>query len=167
MRVIMSGILAGVLGACAPAVRDMRIADLDLADGKTLAKLQQALPPDDRAALGTYALLHWPKSKFYCGKPIGGRAREAVTVGDAIAQSRAYEASVALAEASARTNAALAARSAETALVTQMEELVLERDMLFGRMGPSAASSARAVEIKAELAALRQELEQVRDRRPA
>jgi sirohydrochlorin ferrochelatase len=165
MRVIVIGLLASVLSACAPAVRDIEIAKLDLADGRTLAQLQQKLPLDERAALGTYALLHWPQSKFYCGRPIGGQGSVATTVGEAIDQTRAYEASLALARASASTNAALAIRSEETGLITRIEQLVLERDMLFAQAGPAAASTPRAADIKSEITALRLELEQLRARR--
>lgn len=165
MRAVMIVILASSLGACAPGVRDIAIAELDLADGKTLAELQQALPPDDRAALGTYALLHWPRSKFYCGQPIGGQGGVAATVGEAIDQTRAYEASLALAEAATRTNAALADRAEETGLITRIEQLVLERDMLFGQLGPAARSNPRMLQIENDLAALRRDLETLRSGR--
>lgn len=162
MRTVITVAFACMMAACTAPVRQTPIAGLDLADGRTLARLQQALPPDDRAALGTYALLHWPKSKFYCGKPIGGKGAVAATVGQAIDQTRSYEASLALADASARTNAALAARSEETSLITRMEQLVLERDMLFARFGARAGDTARAKEIDDELAVLRNQLAQVR-----
>ena len=91
MRALMIGVVAAAVAGCAPSTRDTPLADLDLADGVTLAALQGALPPNDRALLGTYALLHWPKSRFYCGQPIGGRGPEPSTVGEAIDRTRTYE----------------------------------------------------------------------------
>lgn len=163
MRVFVSGVMAAALGACTPAVGDVTLAGLDLADGKTLAALQEALPPDDRAALGTYALLHWPKSKFFCGKPIGGSAATAQTVGEAIAQTKAYEAALALAQAKAPTTATLTPRAEETALITRMEQFVFERDTLYARMGPQADATPRGAEIKRRIADLREEIDALRN----
>lgn len=163
MRGLVMGLLAMALGACAPPVRDVALAGLDLADGKTLASLQQALPQDDRAALGTYALLHWPKSKFYCGQPIGGRAAPAATVGEAIDQTRAYEAALQLAQGNRQTAVALSAGSAEKALITRMEQLVLERDMLRGRLGPEADATVQGKQLAQRLEEMRAELGRLRD----
>lgn len=162
MRALMMGVLAAALGACAPAARDVSIIGLDLADGTTLASLQDALPVDDRAALGTYALLHWPKSKFYCGEPIGGRDTPAATVGEAIAQTKAYEAKLAAAQAQTRNSPTSPARAEEAALITRMEQIVFERDMLYARMGRAADTTPRGVEMTRQLDQMRTELEQLR-----
>lgn len=162
MRGVVLGLLAAALCSCAPSVQDVSLAGLDLADGETLAALQNALPQDDRAALGTYALLHWPKSKFYCGRPIGGRAAGADTVGEAIALTRAYETALELAQRSEAATASVAKQTEERTLVTKMEQLVLERDMLFARAGPAASDIPRVTEIKHRLAQLRAELRDVR-----
>lgn len=164
MRYAVAGCLAALLAGCSTPPRDIAIAQLDLADGKTLASLQAALSPDDRAAIGTYALLHWPKSKFYCGEPIGGDRTVAATVGEAIEQTRAYEAKLALAQATANQTAAASAQDQQKLLIDQMERLVLQRDMLFGKLGPNAQSSLEAHEIKTRLAILRSELLELRDR---
>lgn len=165
MRIVMTGVLAAALAGCAPSARDVSLAGLDLADGATLAKLQKALPLDDRAALGTYALLHWPQSAFYCGQPIGGRTAAAATVGEAIEQTRAYERALELAQAKEPPAVASAARIEETALVTRIEQLVYERDQLYGRVGPGAHQTRQAREINKRMAALRSELEQLRGAR--
>lgn len=164
MRILILGALAATLAGCAPSVRETSLTGLDLADGEILSALQDSLPQDDRAALGTYALLHWPKSKFYCGKPIGGRGALAATIGEAIDQTRAYEIALATARAEARTGAAFSARQQETELVTRMEQLVFERDLLYGRMGPAADGTPRGAEIKKRLGEMRTELNALRAR---
>jgi hypothetical protein len=165
MRTLLIGVVAAAVAGCAPSTRDTPLADLDLADGVTLAALQGALPPNDRALLGTYALLHWPKSRFYCGQPIGGRGPEPSTVGEAIDQTRAYEAALERTRAKERVvqNANIA-REEETALITRIEQLVYERDMLYGRMGPTAATTPRGAEIKESLDTLHSELDLLRNR---
>lgn len=165
MRAWVIGVVAAAVAGCAPSTRDTPLAELDLADGVTLATLQGDLPPNDRALLGTYALLHWPKSRFYCGQPIGGRGSAPSTVGEAIDQTRAYEAALERTQAKERVvqNSNIA-REDETALITRIEHLVYERDMLYGRMGPAAATTPRGAEIKKSLEALHAELDQLRNR---
>jgi hypothetical protein len=161
----MIGVVAAAVAGCAPATRDTPLANLDLADGVTLASLQGDLPPNDRALLGTYALLHWPKSRFYCGQPIGGRGPEPSTVGEAIDQTRAYEAALERTQARERVvQTSNIAREEETALITRIEQLVYERDMLYARMGPAAATTPRGEEIKKRLEALRADLDLLRNR---
>ncbi|WP_133365832.1 hypothetical protein [Qipengyuania sediminis] len=163
MRAIIAASLAALLWSCAGAPRDTALAGLDLADGRTLARLQAALPPDDRGALGTYALLHWPRSQFYCGDPIGGVTREAKTVGEAIDQTRAYEARLAKASApKAAPTRAEQLEKQEQVLTTRIDRLVLERDMLYARLGPAAASSSRKREIEQAISATRSKLEKLR-----
>lgn len=162
MRLIASAMLAAALNGCAPAVTDTPLADLDLADGKTLVALQNALPADDRAALGTYALLHWPRSRFYCGEPIGGSARVAKTVGEAIAVTRAYEKRLADLQTRESATAGVQRQTAERTLINRMDQLALDRDALYSMKGPAAASSARAAQIERDLSALRAQLEDLR-----
>ena len=162
MRRIVLGIAIASLTGCAASPVDTPIGNVDLADGKVLAALQAALPLDDRAAFGTYALLHWPKSKYYCGKPIGGRRAVARTVGEAIEQTRAYEAEFAAAQALTAKNAIAAPNGEEQQLINRMERLVLERDMLFATLGPGADTSPKAREIRDQLATMRGQLAAIR-----
>lgn len=163
MRALVVVVFAAALSACAQSARDISIAGLDLADGETLGALQKALPVDDRAALGTYALLHWPKSKFYCGQPIGGRVATADTVGEAIALTKAYEAELAKAASQSPSKVVMAADAREGELIQKMERLVLERDMLYGQLGPvAAAATPRGAEITKQLDLMRAELDGIR-----
>lgn len=166
MRTLTAGILAAALAGCAPSVSDTALAGLNLADGATLAALQAALPQDDRAALGTYALLHWPKSRFYCGKPVGGRSPEAATVGEAIALTRTYERELELARRAVVVTPGMARQTKERALITRIDHLVLERDMLFARNGAPIADSPRAAQIAQQLDGLRAELDDLRQTSP-
>lgn len=170
MRALVVVVLAAAAAGCAPSVRDVSLSGLNLADGATLASLQKKLPQDDRAALGTYALLHWPKSKFYCGEAIGGSRSLPTTIGEAIDQTLAYETALQVAQNRTQKRSesgGMKDRAAETELVTRIEQLVLERDMLYGRMGPAAATSPRGAEIKTRLAELRHQLDLRRAQAPA
>ena len=91
-----TGVLAPLLRGCWTPLGNIPL-DGDLADGTTLTTLQEELPPHERAALGTYALLHWLKSKFYYREPIGDGQAVAATVGEPIEQTLVYEANLALA----------------------------------------------------------------------
>lgn len=146
-----------LMTACAQPVRDRSLADLDLADRATLESLQAALPLDDRGALGTYALLHWPKSRFYCGRPADPSSRPAQTVGEAIEQTRLYEAQYRLAVAKTPVSAKRDDRaSRDRDLVFQIEQLVTERDMLRSRK--TSEATTRTAEIDNQISKLRVEL---------
>lgn len=163
MRAAFGGILAAALAGCAPSAYDKPLSGLDLGDPATLSSLQNALPLDDRGALGTYALLHWPKSKFYCGKPIGGRGdSEVATVREAIALTRTYEREWELARQNVAQTPAIARQRDERMLITRMDHLILERDKLFSEVGPRASATPRAEEIERKLAAVRAELDKLR-----
>ena len=163
MRALFIGVFSAAVAGCAPSARDLSLAGLDLANGATLALLQKQLPQNDRAALGTYALLHWPKSKFYCGEAIGGSRALAAAVGQAIDQTRAYEANLQLAQAKVQSGAVeLGGQTADKQLVTRIEQLVYERDMLYAQMGPAGEASPRGAQIKAGLTELRGQLDRLR-----
>lgn len=162
MRIIAAGVLAAVLAGCSASPRDISIEGVNLADGATLAALQNAVPQDDRAALGTYALLHWPKSRFYCGKPIGGTNAEVTTVGEAIALTRAYEAALVRAQQRQEQTPAIALQTEERALITQIDELVLKRDRLRTDAVSRASGTTRVAEITRQLADLRVRLDTLR-----
>lgn len=162
MRAIVAVVLAAALVNCSAAVHDRPLATLDLGDAAVVASLQNRLPPDDRAAFATYALLHWPKSKFYCGKPIGGQTGQARTVGDAIAVTRAYESALASAQKVSPPTPAMSRQRRERALVTQIDDLVRQRDDLYVRDGAQARNSAGAARIEERLAALRTALDELR-----
>lgn len=161
MRTILLGLGAAALAGCSPAARDVALAGLDLADPATLARLQADLPLDDRGVLATYALLHWPRSRFYCGEPIGGTRALPETIGEAIAQTRAYETALVAAKARQGGGTALSpALQRERAIVDRIDLLVLKRDMQRGAMPAPPSSLSR--DIERELAALRSELAQLR-----
>lgn len=162
MRAMLIALVAAAVGGCTPAPRDISLTGLNLADNKTLSAIQARLTADDRAALGTYALLHWPQSKFYCGEPIGGQASAAATIGEAIDQTRAYEEALERVQAKARMTAALAKQSEERALIAKLERVIFERDRLFSRLGPAALSSAEGRALSARLETFQAELSALR-----
>lgn len=164
MRILVIGILAAALTGCAQQVRDRPLAGIDFADPSTLAALQNALPLDERGALGTYALLHWPKSRYYCGKPPGRRGRVPITIGDAIDLTRAYEAELEFAQAATPIASSQSiGTSREAMLIDRIEQLVLQRDRLYLRTGAAGDAAPQATQINDELNAIREELNRLRN----
>lgn len=155
IRMMLSLASAAAVAGCAPAPRDIAIAGLDLGNPAVLTRLQQQLPLDDRGTLGTYALLHWPQSKFFCGEPIGGQQPQARTVGEAIDQTRAYDLALANKQAPVATDRGAERRAQEAAVINRLEQALLERDMRKGS-GPTDRAAERNIEaLRAELTALR------------
>lgn len=163
MRAGIIAFLALATAGCAPGVQEVPLAGLDLADPATLARLQAELPLNDRAPFATYALLHWPKSKFYCGEPIGGTRPPAATIGEAIDQTRAYESALQSAQARASAADTSATREREKALIDRIDRLVFERDRLRGASDPTIVNRTDlAIKIEQQLQSARGELEQLR-----
>lgn len=166
---LLPAMLALCATACAADGRATALQGLDLGDRATLRAIQEQIPRDQRGALATYALLHWPQSKFYCGRPVGPSGTVPRTVGDAIDMTLAFESDRerALAATRAPANAfdRLVERKQET--ITRIETLVLQRDMVRAKLGPSAASSAEYRAIAAKLETARADLERVRSQMPA
>lgn len=133
-----------VLASCGQDVRDTPLAGLDLNDRALVASLRERLAPDDRAPFATYALLHWPGSRLYCGSPPNdGAGREPETIGEAIEVTLAREEELEKARAAAvepQTDFDHQ-RALETRAIDRVEELVLKRDMLATRLGPDASKS--------------------------
>lgn len=145
------------LAACASSPRDLELAGLDLSSPAVIARLTQGLDQKDRAAFATYALLHWPESKAYCGRPMFADGARPATVGEAIERTRAFES--ALASKRAAERAPLPAFEQQAAykkeLVDEFDRLTLERDMLETSAIGAAERERQMKAIDRELAANR------------
>lgn len=140
--------IALVLAACATSPRNERIADLDLSDSQVLSRLGEHLSVRERGALATYALLHWPGSKAFCGQPVF-RGPQPQTVGEAIEKTLEYESDLA-----AKRAAESAPRSPieqreweERTLIDEFDQLTLDRDMLTTSDLPKAELTKKLKEI--------------------
>ena len=155
-------VLAGIclLAACGTPPREVRLAGLDLGQPAVLANLKQGLAPDERAALISYAIFHWPGSKNYCGRPVFAQAVEPTTIGEAIDRTIAFETALTRKQMAEAQPASLVASRAQRnqQLVDRFEELTLSRSMLLARPG-ARAERAR------ELRAIQRQLESVRRER--
>lgn len=160
-------VLAGtmVLAGCAGAPRDLALAGLDLNDPTVVALASEGLPQKERAAFAVYALLHWPKSKAYCGRPMFSGSAQPATVGEAIASTMAFDAALARKRAAEGAAPSLfEQRSAQKKrLVDAFEDLTLQREMLASAPMSQAAREARMREIERELAENRVAREQLGD----
>lgn len=165
MRFSLSAILALLLVSCRGEVREQSLAGLDLNDPQIIDTLKGKLAPEQQTALATYALLHWPESKFYCGKAIDPSLKSPETVGEAIDQTLAYEARrTAQVAASRRETSPLDEALEEQAqLIARIDSLALRRDILNSRLGPASPTSEEYKTIERDMAATRQTLAKVRD----
>lgn len=163
IRAIVAAPAMAVLAACNAPTSDMPLAGLDLNDARVVSEIARQLPDGERAAFTTYALLHWPGSKNYCGRPAWQADRAADTVGEAVARTLRFEADLARTRQASQAGPASSGerlREKRTALTDQIEQLVLERDALYTRLGAAARTSPEA-----EL--LQQEMRQLQARRAA
>lgn len=142
------------VASCSVPVADLPLAGLDLNDARTVGKIARQLPDGQRRAFTTYALLHWPGSKNYCGNPIGPSRQAASTVGEAVAQTQRFEAELAKTRLAAQAGPASQVarlRERRTLLTDQIEELVLKRDALYGRLGASARTSPESKQVEQKI----------------
>ena len=163
VRAIMAAAAMAAIASCNAPIGDMPLAGLDLNDARVVGKIARQLPGREQVAFKTYALLHWPDSKNYCGRPIGQSGRKAATVGEAVMQTLKFEADLARTREASRAGAVSQMdrlRERRTHLTDQIEQLVLKRDVLYARLGAETQTSREAK-------LLDQEMRQLRDRRAA
>lgn len=145
--------LIATLSACAVAPRDERVASLDLSDTKVLARLGKSLSVRERGALATYALLHWPGSKAFCGQPVFSGAQPQ-TIGEAIDKTLQFEGDLAAKRAAERAPLSPVEQRAaeERALIDEFDQLTLDHDMLITSDLPpkELASKLREIDRKME-----------------
>jgi hypothetical protein len=147
IRAIMAAAIMTAIAACNAPVDDVSLAGLDLNDTRLVTKIARQLPDREGAAFTTYALVHWPASKNYCGRPIGESGRTAKTVGEAVAQTLKFEADLERTRQAARAGPASqveSLREQRTLLTDQIEQLVLKRDVLYARLGGEAQATPEA-----------------------
>ena len=163
IRAIMAVLVMAAIASCDAPISDTHLAGLDLNDARVVSEIARQLPDRERIAFTTYALLHWPGSKNYCGRPIGQSDRAAKTVREAIAQTLNFEADLARTRQASQagpTSQSGRLRERQTLLTDQIELLVLKRDALYARLGTAARTSR-------EVTLLEQELQQLKARRAA
>lgn len=148
--------LAGsiALAGCAAAPRDIVLAGLDLNSPAVIAQASEGLPQQQRAALATFALLHWPESKAYCGRPVFKGAQQPRTIGEAIDKTLEFETALANKRIEETRPASGFERQAQhkQRLVDEFDLLTIERDMLVSAELPAAERERRARELDRKLA---------------
>jgi len=146
------------LSGCASPPRERSLVGLDLADPAVIGELQDDLPTRERAALATYALLHWEGSKAYCGQPMF-RGPQPATIGEAIDKTITFEDDLAAKRAAEREpKSALELRvEKQRQLVDRFEELSLEITQLEDSPTTQRQKSVRLTELRKELTKNRRE----------
>jgi hypothetical protein len=154
IRAIMAASTMAAIASCNASVGDMPLAGLDLNDAGVVGKIARQLPDRERTAFKTYALLHWPGSKTYCGRPIAASAHVASTVGEAVTQTLEFEADLAKTRQASQAEPASDAdrlRERRMRLTDRIESLVLKRDALHVRLGAAAGTSREASLLEQEM----------------
>lgn len=152
VRVFWPFVAIVALAGCATPARDVALAGANLADPAVLARLGEGLSEKERGALATYALLHWPGSKSYCGRPVFRDGRQPATVGEAVAKTLEFEQALADKRATedSPTSQFEARAERDKQLADEMDWLTQERDMLATAQMPAAqlARETKAIEAK-------------------
>ena len=148
-----------MLAACGTPPRDVRLAGLDLSQPAVVADLKQGLAPQERAALISYAVFHWPGSKNYCGRPAFAQDVEPRTIGEAIDRTIAFEAALDRKRTAEAQPASLASRRAQQdrQLIDRFDDLTLRRDMILDRQGGQADRASELRKIEQQIESVRQE----------
>lgn len=150
---IMCLVATGLLGACAsPEPRDALLAGKDLTNARVISALSNGLNPEDRAAFATYALIHWPGARAFCGRPMFSKAVPA-TVGDAIAETTAFEDALNRKREEEKRPRSFFEQKAidEKRLVDVFDQLTLDRDKLAGSDLPADEMAKRLKELDRKL----------------
>lgn len=149
---VLTGSLA--LAGCTAAPRDLALAGLDLSNPAVIARVSKDLPQKQRAALATFALLHWPESRAYCGRPMFKGADQPDTVGEAIDKTIEFETSLARKRVEEKRPPSIFEQQAQyqRELVHEFEELTLEREMLNSTDLPAEDKRSRLQELDRRLA---------------
>lgn len=149
---VLAGSLA--LAGCAAAPRDIALAGLDLSSPAVIAQVSEGLPQKQRAALATFALLHWPESKAYCGRPVFKGAGQPNTVGEAIDKTIEFETALMRKRIEEKMPPSIFEQQTQyrRQLIDEFDQLTLERDMLTSRAMPAAEKESRIQEINRKLA---------------
>ncbi len=150
--VVLAGSLA--LAGCAAVPRDIALAGLDLNDPAVIARVSDGLPQAQRAAFATFALLHWPESKAYCGRPVFKGASQPKTVGEAVDKTMEFDTALARKRVEEQQPASIFEQQAlhQEQLVEEFEQLTLERDMLVSEEMPKAEKEQRVRDLNRMLA---------------
>lgn len=151
--------LAGsaLLAGCWNTPRDLALAGLDLGSPAVIAQLSKDLPQKERAAFATYALLHWPESKAYCGRPMFSGGGRPATVGEAVDRTLEFESSLARKRAAEKEAPSVFEQRArhKQNLVDEFDRLTIERDKLTSEPRISAESKQRIEALDKEMEANR------------
>lgn len=154
IRAIVAASAMITAASCNAPVSDTPLAGLDLNDARVVGRIARQLPDRESLAFTTYALVHWPGSKTYCGRPIAQSERVAGTVGEAVSQTLEFEAALEKTRQASRaepTSRLERAREQRTLLTDKIEQLVRKRDVLYARLGESARTSPEAKQLEQEM----------------
>lgn len=153
MRQMLCFALCAALAACAMGTqRDVALAGHDLNDPRVVATLGAGLTTSERAAFATYALLHWPNSKSFCGQPTFSK-KPAATVGEAIEETVGFERALERKRLAERDIPNFWEQRAidEQRLVDAFDQLTLDRDMVASSDLPQRSKEARLSDIDRKL----------------
>ena len=152
--------IATTFAGCSPDVRERPLVEVDLANSRAVAAIGRHLGVRERTAFTTYALVHWPGSKFYCGSPLRLSASPPRTVGEAIESTLRFEERLAARRSEERDEKTRSVRleKQDRKLIDRYEALLLKRQML-------ATAAETNVGDRAEIAAINDQMDRLQHER--
>lgn len=135
-----------LFAGCAPAVKSLSLADINLDDPHAVSQIGSQLSEADRAALATYIVRHRAGGRHFCGRPLlRSDGRTAQTVGEAIQLTVAREREQREADAKLREPGTSHGRARE-----RWDDLASQRDTLLDAQSRLREQSGSAAEQTAE-----------------
>lgn len=150
-----------LLGSCAPAPRDIVLADIDLGDMQAVQSIRNRLGAEEARAFASFVVRHHLKSANFCGQPLlGANGRVPETVGEAIdlaAQRDAMERAALLA-AQAPKHPRQLAKEAWDNLIRDRDIKIDAQARLRSQYGEAAAGRPEWAPLQKRLAEIDREL---------
>jgi hypothetical protein len=155
MRWFLLSFFVLLSAACAQDVRDQPIAGLALNDMRVLEELGQTLTREERAALATYSIAHWPDAPGYCGEVLANKQGQTPqTIGEAITMTQAREA-----ERAERLAAAALPKTPIDKLLAEKHQLTGQQEQLYIQMELLESAHGAAAQDLPAWTAVRSELD--------
>lgn len=156
MRVLLLAFSALALSACSADVRERSLADVDLGNMEVVQALGTELSQDERAALATYVVAHWPRSAAFCGEVlVDENGQQPTTIGEAIVMTkwREKERERRLARAARPRTPMEQLLDRRDFLIGQQDQLFSQKELLFDQLGKKAMTHPHMDAIEGELEA--------------
>lgn len=152
------------LAACGSDIREMPLDTVDLSDRQLVADFSAGLPAQDRAALATYIIAHWPASPNFCGEVlIDEEGRQPTTIGEAISMTKVREEQrqARIAEAQRPKTAIEQLIDRKNYMSAEIDKLIFRRTYLLTKYGNESANPEEFQSIAEQIASAQDEIKKL------